>query len=83
MNRQRNIMKKVCLFLGNWSQIWNCSVNSQSGNGSFQSGYSEQAKKYYEESLDIRMEIGDKNGIAESIKNVGNVAYAQEIINRP
>jgi len=37
-------------------------------------GYHEQAKKYFEESLFIRKEIGDKNGIAYSFNYLGNVA---------
>ncbi|MBK6771314.1 MAG: tetratricopeptide repeat protein [Ignavibacteria bacterium] len=36
-------------------------------------GDNEQAKKYLEESLDLRKEIGDKIGIAESLLSLGNV----------
>ena len=43
---------------------------------SFQGDY-EQAKKYYEESLVICKEIGDKSGIAGSLHNQGNVALSQ------
>ncbi|MBS1517822.1 MAG: tetratricopeptide repeat protein [Bacteroidetes bacterium] len=47
--------------------------------GSFKSaqGDYEQAKKYYEEILNIRKESGDKSGIAGSIHNLGNVSLSQ------
>ena len=54
-------------------------VNVLNWIGSFKSsqGDSEQAKKYFEESLDIRKKIGDKYGIAESINKLGSFTFNQ------
>lgn len=40
-------------------------------------GYYEQAKKYLEESLVIRKEIGDNHGIVISLVNLGSISFHQ------
>ena len=37
----------------------------------------EQAKKYHEESLAFKKEIGDKNGMADSLQSLGNLSVDQ------
>jgi len=51
---------------------------SNAGNFAFVQSEYEQAQKFYEESLSLRMETGEKLGIADSLNCLGIVAHDRE-----